>query len=249
MANSQQTEEKRESLWTLAAAVGFMLGVLGVAMALDHSSVRFGKAAPSAVIHDRAFQTAITNFDYEMTKARPELFSSFSDGDIRIGNCLGFLTATMRPDRRRHFSELPGGEAYADCLPLRAARLSPGPEYHLAPAASLGRVLAERLDPSALKGTLPDWITRFRRLRDAKIEDTAVSAQSVTLNHGGQRIALQILASANIAGKEMEDLLVRVTGTGAARYIVLAQGADGSLRPMAEQTLMAITNPTSMPTD
>ena len=71
----------------------------------------------------------------------------------------------------------------------------------------------------------------------------------MTLNHAGQRIALEILASANIAGKNLEDLLVRVTGSGAVRYIVLAQGADGSLRPMAEQTLMAITNPTSMPTD
>jgi hypothetical protein len=249
MANSQQTEEKRESLWTLAAALGFMLGVLGVAMALDYTGVRPGKPAPSAVIHDRAFQTAIANFDYEMTKARPELFGGFSDGDIRVGNCLGFLTATMRPDRRRYFSELPGGDAYADCLPLRTARLSHGPEYHLAPAAGLGRVLAERLDPSALKDVLPDWVARFRRLRDAKVEDTAVSAQSVTLNHGGQRIALEILASANIAGKNLEDLLVRVTGSGGVRYIVLSQGADGSLRPMAEQTLMAVTNPTSMPTD
>ena len=152
MANSQQTEEKRESLWTLAAALGFMLGVLGVAMALDHSGVRFSKAAPSAVIHDRAFQTAITNFDYEMTKARPELFGSFSDGDIRIGNCLGFLTATMRPDRRTSFGT--AGRRGLCRLPAAAGgSAQPGPEYHLAPAASLGRVLAERLDPSALKGT------------------------------------------------------------------------------------------------
>ncbi len=249
MANSQQTEEKRESLWTLAAALGFMVGVLGVAMALDHSGLRLGKPARGSTVHDPSFQTALTNFDYEMTRPRPELFGSFSDGDVRIRNCLGFLTATMRPDRRRHFSELAGGEDYSDCLPLRTAKLSPDPEYHLAPASGLGRVLAERLDPSALKGVLPAWMAQSRRLVDAKIQETTVSAHSVTLNHGGQRIALDILASADVVGRNLEDLLVRVTGTGAPRYVVLTQGADGALRPIAEQTLMAMTNPTSMPTD
>jgi hypothetical protein len=249
MANSQQTEEKRESFWALAAALSFMVGVIGVAIALDHFGFQFSKPPHGAVIHDRTFQSAISNFDYEMTKARPELSGNFSDGDIRVGNCLGFLTATMRPDRRRYFAELPGGESYADCLPLRTVRHSSGPEYYLGPASSLGSVLADRLDPSALKGALPDWIARFRRLRDAKIEETTVSAHGVTLNHGGQRIGLEILASADVAGRNLEDLLVRITGTGAARYVVLTQGVDGSLKPMAEQTLMALSNPTSMPTD
>ena len=84
MANSQQTEEKRESLWTLAAALGFMVGVLGVAMALDHSGLRLGKPARGSTVHDPSFQTALTNFDYEMTRPRPELFGNFSDGDVRI---------------------------------------------------------------------------------------------------------------------------------------------------------------------
>jgi hypothetical protein len=249
MANSQQTEDKRESLWTLAASLTFMVGVLAVAAALDHFGIHMGKSVQGAAIHDQAFQSALTNFDREMVRPRPELFGGFSDGDIRIQNCLGFLTATVRPDRRHYFSELPGAGAYADCLPLRTVRFSPGPEYHLAPAASLGRVLAERLDPSALKSVLPEWIGQVRRLRDASADETVISAQSVMMRHGDQRITMEILASADIAGKNLEDLLVRITGSGVPRYIVLTQAEGGSLKPMAEQTLMALTNPTTMPTD
>jgi hypothetical protein len=128
-------------------------------------------------------------------------------------------------------------------------RLSPGPEYHIAPAASLGRVLAERLDPSALKPVLPEWIGQVRRLRDAPADETVISAQAVMLRHGEQRITMEILASADIAGKNVEDLLVRITGSGMPHYIVLTQAEGGSLKPMAEQTLVALTNPTTMPTD
>ena len=128
-------------------------------------------------------------------------------------------------------------------------RLSEGPESHLAPAASLGRVLAERLDPSALKAVLPEWIGKVRRLRDAAADETVISAHSVTMRRGEQRIAIEILASANIAGKYVEDLLVRITGSGMPHYVVLIQDEGGSLKPMAEQTLMALTNPTTMPTD
>jgi hypothetical protein len=249
MANSQQTEEKRESFWTLAAVLSVMVGVLAVAMALDHSGFRVSKPAQGAAIHDRAFQSALANFDHEMTKPRTELFGIFSDGDIRVRNCLGFLTATIRPERRHFFSELPGAEEYADCLPLRAARLSEGPEYHLGPAASLGRVLAERLDPSALKAVLPEWIGKVRRLRDAAADETVISAHSVTMRRGEQRVAMDILASADIVGKNVEDLLIRITGSGAPRYVVLVQDQGGFLKPMPEQTLMALTNPTTMPTD
>src|SRR3954467_11700862 len=126
MANSQQTEEKRETLWTLAAAFGFMVSVLAVAMLLDHSGIHMSKSAHGALIHDQAFQSALTNFDREMSRPRPELFGGFPDGDVRVQNCLGFLTATVRPDRRRYFSELTGGEDYGDCLALRALRLSEG---------------------------------------------------------------------------------------------------------------------------
>jgi len=226
-----------------------MVGVLAVAMALDHSGFRVSKPAQGAAIHDRAFQSALANFDHEMTKPRTELFGIFSDGDIRVRNCLGFLTATIRPERRHFFSELPGAEEYADCLPLRAARLSEGPEYHLGPAASLGRVLAERLDPSALKAILPEWIGKVRRLRDAAVDETVISAHSVTMRRGEQRVAMDILASADIVGRNMEDLLVRITGSGAPRYVVLVQDQGGFLKPMPEQTLMALTNPTTMPTD
>ena len=250
MANSQQTEDKRESFWTLAAVLSFMVGVIAVAMALNHSGIQVSKPAHGAVIHDQAFRSALTNFDYEMVKTRPELFGSFSDGDVRVQNCLGFLTATIRPDRRHFFSELPGGEEYADCLPLRAVRLSEEPEYHLAPAASLGRVLAERLDPSALKAVLPEWVGKVRRLRDAAVDETVVSAHSLAVRRGEQRVAIEILASADIAGKDVEDLLVRITGSGGQHYVVLIQDQGGSLKPMAEQTLMALTNPTTaMPTD
>ena len=207
------------------------------------------KSAHGALIHDQAFQSALTNFDHEMSRPRPELFGGFPDGDVRVQNCLGFLTATVRPDRRRFFSELTGGEDYADCLALRAVRLSEGPEYHLAPAASLGRVLTERLDPSALKTVLPEWITKVRRLRDAAADETVISAHSVTMRRGEQRIAIEILASADIAGKYVEDLVVRITGSGVPHYAVLVQDESGSLKPMAEQTLMALTNPTTMPTD
>ena len=249
MANSQQTENRRESLWTLAAALSFMAGVLAIVAALDHSGIIMSKPAHGAVIHDQAFQSALANFDYEMVKPRPELFGAFPDGDVRVKNCLGFLTATIRPDRRRFFTELLGAEGYADCLPLRAARLSEGPEYHLGPAASLGRVLAERLDPSALKAILPEWIGKVRRLRDAAADETVISAHSVTMRRGEQRVAMDILASADIVGKNVEDLLVRITGSGAPRYVVLAQDQGGFLKPMPEQTLMALTNPTTMPTD
>jgi hypothetical protein len=249
MANSQQTEEKRETLWTLAAAFGFMVSVLAVAMLLDHSGIHMSKPAHGALIHDQAFQSALKNFDHEMSRPRPELMGSFPDGDVRVQNCLGFLTATVRPDRRRFFSELTGGEDYADCLALRAAQLSEEPEYHLAPAASLGRVLAERLDPSALKAILPEWIAKVRRLRDAATDETVISAHSVTMRRGEQRIAIETLASVDIAGKEVEDLMVRITGSGLPHYVVLIQDEGGFLKPMAEQTLMALTNPTTMPTD
>jgi hypothetical protein len=221
MANSQQTEEKRESLWTLVAALTFMVGVLAVAATLDHSGIHLNKPAHGAVIHDPAFKAALANFDHEMSRERPEMFGSFSDGDVRIRNCLGFLTATTRPDRRRYFSETAGAHEYADCLPLRAAYLSPGPEFHLAPEASLGRVLSERLDPLSLKAALPQWVGPARRLRDAGADETVVAAHAVTLRHGDDRVAIEILASADIAGRDLEDLVVRITGSGMPRYVVL----------------------------
>jgi hypothetical protein len=249
MPNSQQTEDKRESLWTLAAALTFMVGVLAVATALDYSGIHFSKPAHGALIHDQAFKVALANFDHEMSRERPELFGSFSDGDVRIQNCLGFLTAAARPDRRHFFSETAGAHEYADCLPLRAAHLSRGPEIYLAPEASLGRVLAERLDPSALKAALPRWIGSVRRLRDAGADETVIAAHSVTLRHGEERVAIEILASADIAGKDVEDLVVRITGSGVPHYAVLTQGEGGSLKPMDDQTLMALTTSTTMPTD
>ena len=77
-------------VWTLAAVLSVMVGVLAVAMALDHSGIRVSKPAQGAVIHDQAFQSALTNFDHEMVKPRPELFGIFSDGDIRVQNALAF---------------------------------------------------------------------------------------------------------------------------------------------------------------
>jgi hypothetical protein len=246
MANSQQTEEKRESLWTLVAALTFMVGVLAVAATLDHSGINLNRPIHSAVIHDQIFKVALANFDHEMSRERPEMFGSFSDGDVRIRNCLGFLTATTRPDRRRYFSETAGAHEYADCLPLRAAYLSPGPEFHLAPEASLGRVLSERLDPLSLKAALPQWVGPARRLRDAGADETVVAAHAVTLRHGDDRVAIEILASANIAGRDLEDLVVRITGSGMPRYVVLTQDEAGSLKPMEEQTLITLTTPAAL---
>ena len=69
------------------------------------------------------------------------------------------------------------------------------------------------------------------------------------MRRGEQRVAMDILASADIAGKNVEDLLVRITGSGVPHYVVLVQDQGGFLKPMPEQTLMALTNPTTMPTD
>jgi hypothetical protein len=249
MANSQQTEEKQESLWTLATALTFILGVLAVAMVLDYSGIYLSKPSHGAVIHDQAFKSALANFDLEMSRSRPELFGSFGDGDVRIQNCLGYLTATVRPDRLSFFSEIGGAHDYSDCLPLRAAYQSREPEFHLAPEASLGRVLAEWLDPSALKALLPEWIGQVRRLRDAGADETVIAAHSVTLRHGEDLLGIEVLASADIAGKDVEDLIVRITGSGTPRYVILTQDEGGALRPMAEQTLMALTQPANLMTD
>ena len=43
--------------------------------------------------------------------------------------------------------------------------------------------------------------------------------------------------------------MVRITGSGLPHYVVLIQDERGFLKPMAEQTLMALTSPTTMPTD
>jgi hypothetical protein len=102
-------------------------------------------------------------------------------------------------------------------------------------------VLAERLDPSALKAALPGWIGQVRRLRDVGADETVIAAHSVTLRHGQDLVAIEVLASADIDGRNVEDLVVRITGSGAPRYAILTQDEGGSLRPMPEQTLVALT--------
>ncbi|EWY36689.1 hypothetical protein N825_25550 [Skermanella stibiiresistens SB22] len=238
MENSRRTEWKQESMWTFAAALILIGGVFAVATVLDQAGVGAKEPVRAAIIHDRSFEAALLRFDQEMARTRPEMFGRFTDGDVRIQSCLGFLTATVRPDRLRFFTDSPNARHYADCLPLRAAHLGKNPRDFIGPEGALGRIVQDRLDPSKLAEILPSWIKPMRRLRDAGVESIDVGRHGVTLRHGGQTATIDVVASADIAGRGLEDLVVRVTGAGAARYAILSQDAAGALVPMAPETVI-----------
>lgn len=232
MDNTRQTGQKQESLRTLAAALILMGGIFAAATALDRSGAETAGQARDAVVHDRSFAAALSRFQEEMSRTRPELSGSFADGDVRVRSCLGFLTATVRPDRLRYFTGLADSHHYGDCLPLRAAYLGRSPRNFIGPDGRLGEILGNRLDPSRLKDLLPAWIGPARRLRDAGADRIEILPHGIVLHRGDRAATVEVLASADIAGRGIEDLVVRVTGSGPVRYALLEQDESGALVPM-----------------
>ena len=238
MDNTRQTGQKQESLWTLAAALILMGGIFAAATALDRSGAGTSGAARGAVVHDRSFAAALS---------RPELSGSFADGDVSVRSCLDFLTATVRPDRLRHFGGLADSYHYDDCLPLRAAYLGRGPRDFIGPDQRLGQILGDRLDPSRLKDLLPAWIRPARRLRDAGADRIEILPRGIVLHQGGRAVAVDVLASADITGRGIEDLIIRVTGSGPVRYALLEQDQSGALVPMDRQAVVPHAGIASQP--
>ncbi|QQP93596.1 hypothetical protein IGS68_31730 (plasmid) [Skermanella sp. TT6] len=239
MDNTRQTGQKQESLWTLAAALILMGGIFAVATALDRSGAGTAGQSRGTVVHDQSFAAALSRFPEEMSRNRPELFGSFADGDVRIRSCLGFLTATARPDRLRHFGGLADSHHYDDCLPLRAAYLGRSPRNFLGPDQRLGQILGDRLDPSRLKDLLPAWIRPARRLRDAGADRIEILPHGIVLHRDGRAATVEVLASADITGRGIEDLVIRVTGSGPVRHALLEQDRSGALVPMDRQAVIA----------
>jgi hypothetical protein len=60
----------------------------------------------------------------------------------------------------------------------------------------------------------------------------------MTLRGAGETLTFDVVASADIGGRGMEDLVVRITGSGAVRYAILEADASGALRPVDEQSLL-----------
>jgi hypothetical protein len=90
--------------------------------------------------------------------------------------------------------------------------------------------VVSRLDPVTLNAFSPAWAGKSRRLADVAADSLTVTDRRIDLARGAARWSLEVVASVDVAGSPVEDLVVHV-GHGSDRdtFMVLMTRNDGAL--------------------
>ncbi|WP_158044481.1 hypothetical protein [Skermanella pratensis] len=183
-----------------------------------------------AGVLDPDLRGKLERYAESMSAPRPVLEVETADGRYKTDSCAGFVAFSSRDGRGRALMEHPLASAYEDCTVMRILHNARQPEEHVAPLGSLGHAVFSRLDPATLQEMGPAWAGKAARLAGIAADRTEVDGRRIELVRGKSAWAMEIVASVDIAGPPVEDLVVRISRDGkTAGFMVLMTRNDGSL--------------------
>jgi hypothetical protein len=186
--------------------------------------------AKLAGVLDPSLRDKLAHYAETMTAPRPMIEFDTPEGHFKADNCAAFVALAGRDARGRGLIDHPLAPVYQECSVMRLLNNARQPEEHMAPLDSLARAVARRLDLVSLHTLAPIWAGNSRRLADVAADSITLTDRRIDLAHGDAHWSLEVVASVDVAGSPVEDLLVRVGhGSGSETYMVLMSRDDGGL--------------------
>jgi hypothetical protein len=172
----------------------------------------------------------LAHYSEIMAAPRPMIEVDTPEGHFKADNCAAFIALAGRDARGRGLIDHPLAPVYQECSVMRLLHNARQPEEHVAPLGSLARAVVSRLDPVSLHALAPAWAGKSRRLADVAADSVTVTDRRIDLARGDARWSLEVVASVDVAGSPVEDLLVRVgRGSGDETFMVLMSRNDGAM--------------------
>jgi hypothetical protein len=204
----------------------FIVAIIGSAAPAEEDPVR----AKLAGVLDSGLRDKLAHYAETMAATRPMMEVETPEGHFKIDNCTAFVALAGRDGRSRAIFDHPLAPAYQECSVMRLLYNARLPEAYVAPLASLAHAVVNRLDPATLRTLAPAWAGKARRLADIAADSSTVTDRRIELVHGNVHWSLEVVASVDVAGSPVEDLVVHV-GHGSDRdtFMVLMTRNDGAL--------------------
>ncbi len=203
----------------------FRLIVAGVFLLVLFIIATVGSTAPAeedpmrarlAGVLDPALRDKLAHYAETMAAPRPMIEVDTPEGHFKADNCAAFIALAGRDARGRGLIDHPLAPLYQECSVMRLLHNARQPEDHVAPLASLARAVVNRLDPATLHALAPAWAGKSRRLADVAADSITVTDRRIDLARGDARWSLEVVASVDVAGSPVEDLLSG-SGSGSGR--------------------------------
>ena len=186
--------------------------------------------AKLAGVLDPSLRDKLTRYAETMAAPRPMIEFDTPEGHFKADSCAAFIALAGRDARGGGLIDHPLAPLYQECSVMRLLHNARQPEAHVAPLGSLARAVLNRLNPATLNVLAPAWASKSRRLADVAADSIIVTDRRIDLARGDARWSLEVVASVDVAGSPVEDLVVRVGhGSGSETYMVLMSRDDGAL--------------------
>jgi hypothetical protein len=187
-----------------------------------------------AGVLDSSLRDKLEHYAETMAAPRPAMEVDTSEGHFKADNCAAFIALAGRDGRSRGIIDHPLASAYQECSVIRLLHNARLPETHVAPLAGLARAVVSRLDPATLHALAPAWAGKARRLTDIAVDSISVTDRRIDLTHGNAHWSLEVVASVDVAGPPVEELVVRIgRGSGSDSFMVLMARDDGALTALS----------------
>jgi hypothetical protein len=204
----------------------FIIATIGSTAPADEDPMR----ARLAGVLDPSLRNKLAHYSEIMAAPRPMIEVDTPEGHFKADNCAAFIALAGRDARGRGLIDHPLAPVYQECSVMRLLHNARQPEEHVAPLGSLARAVVSRLDPVSLHALAPAWAGKSRRLADVAADSVTVTDRRIDLARGDARWSLEVVASVDVAGSPVEDLLVRVgRGSGDETFMVLMSRNDGAM--------------------
>lgn len=214
----------------------FVIATVGSTAPAEEDPMR----ARLAGVLDAGLRDKLSHYAETMAEKRPVIEIETPEGRFKADNCTGYVALTGRDARGRGLADHPLASHYQECSLMRLLHNSRTPEEHIAPQASLARAVADRLDPATLSALAPAWAGKTRRLANVPVDSVAVTDRRIELARGDARWNLDVVASVDVAGSSVEDLVVRIgRGSGTGTFMVLMTRDDGALAALPLNVFVA----------
>jgi hypothetical protein len=204
----------------------FIIATVGSTAPAEEDPMR----ARLAGVLDPSLRDKLAHYAETMAAPRPMIEVDTPEGHFKADNCAAFIAIAGRDAWGRRLIDHPLAPVYQECSVMRLLHNARQPEDHVAPLGSLARAVVSRLDPATLNAFAPTWAGKSRRLADVAADTVTVTDRRIDLARGDARWSLEVVASVDVAGSPVEDLVVRV-GYGSDRdtFMVLMTRNDGAL--------------------
>jgi hypothetical protein len=214
----------------------FIIATIGSTAPAEEDPMR----ARLAGVLDPSLRDKLSRYAETMAEKRPVIEIETPEGRFKADNCTGYVALTGRDARGRGLIDHPLASHYQECSIMRLLHNSRTPEEHIAPQASLARAVADRLDPATLNALAPAWAGKTRRLANVPADSFAVTDRRIDVARGDAQWSLDVVASVDVAGSPVEDLVVRIgCGSGAGTFMVLMTRDDGALAALPLNVFVA----------